>query len=319
MITSFTHINLFEFQKKIFKSISSISCFWRISVLCYFLISFTSCDRGKFPKTTFLENLNVSCAQGGLYWLHSNDFLNLRKYFENLNQDSIYVYYESKAHVNNNDTTDFKNYYTYTVNLKKGLLEIDSHVEDYLIEFDITSYNIKSICIDKRRLIEVVYENNKLTGLYSYSGRDKEHLNGYCVFKYKDDRIVEEVWNDVTDKETILNRKILYEYDGSKNLIAKKVYNPYDNLVWEIKYSYLDDKILVRNIMYGSEDYISTYLYDKFYNLLSMRSNEIDNVVDSVIYKPCGNKLFKIERSYIPGNIFENITRIVKYSFKDRQ
>ncbi|WP_304245514.1 hypothetical protein [Phocaeicola plebeius] len=285
-------------------------------------LAFVSCkDNSKeyaYPQNTFLENVAYECPLTDLEPLHYNyNSFNINSFASFQKNKKGYFITESMAHVNENDTTAYEDRCKYIINLMDCFILIDDGIKDYLIKFDSITSNITSITIDKNRIIESVFESEKLVRLNSYNDNKKQYLNGYCVFNYLEDKISDECWYDIKETEPILNRKVLYEYDGDNRLIKKLVYNSNNKLVRELKYSYTTNKQVINDTFYDSIKNISTkYTYDAFFNLLSKNINNSE-LNDSLEYRKQGDIILKVERKYKSGKPFDdyiNITRLYTQS-----
>lgn len=281
------------------------------------VLAFVSCkDNPKeyaYPPNTFLENVIYEFPLSDIEPLHHNyNSFNINSFASFQKNKRGYFITGSIAHVNENDTTVYEDRCKYVINLIDCFILIDGGIEDYLIKFDSITSNITSITIDKNRIIESVFENEKLVGLNSYNDNKKQHLNGYCVFNYLEGKISEESWYDVKEAKPILNRKVLYEYDGDNKLIKKLVYNSNNKMVRELKYSYTANKQMINDIFYDPIKNVSTkYTYDPFFNLLSKNINNSE-LNDSVEYQNQGDTILKVERIYKSGKPFDDYVNIIR-------
>lgn len=278
------------------------------------VLAFVSCKddvRDAYPPYTFLENVTNEIPLTEIEPLHYNyNSFNINSFASFQKYKKGYYIMGSIAHVNGNDTTAYEDRCKYIINLIDCFILIDGSIEDCLIEFDSITSNITSITIDNRRIIESVFENDKLVRLNSYYDTKKQHLNGYCVFNYSGGKISEENWYDIKEAEPILNRKVLCEYDGDNKLIKKLVYNSNNKLVRELKYNYTGNKQIINDSLMNHN--YKKYIYDAFFNLLSTNV-ENSELIDSIEYQKQGENILKIERTYKSGkplNEYVNITRL---------
>lgn len=281
------------------------------------VLAFVSCkDNPKeyaYPQNTFLENVIYEFPLTNIEPLHYNyNSFNINSFASFQKNNKGYFITGSIAHVNENDTSIYENRCKYIINLIDCFILIDGGIEDYLIKFDSITYNITSIIIDKNRIIESVFENEKLVRLNSYNDNKKQYLNGYCVFNYLEGKISDECWYDIKETEPILNRKVLYEYGGDNKLIKKLVYNSNNKLVRELKYSYTVNKQMINDTFYGSIKNVSTkYTYDAFFNLLSKNINNSE-LNDSLEYQKQGDIILIVERIYKSGKLFDDYANIIR-------
>lgn len=289
--------------------------------LFVFILAFISCkDNQKdytYPPNTFLENVVYEFPLSKIEPLHYNyNSFNIDGFASFSKGKKVHIITEAIAHVNKNDTTEYKERCKYIINLMDCFINIDGGIEDYLIKFDSITSNITSITIDKSRVIESVFENGKLVRLNSYYDNKKQHLNGYCVFNYSGGKISEENWYDIKEAEPILNRKVLCEYDGDNKLIKKRVYNSNNKLVRELKYDYMGNKQMINDTFYDSVNNISTiYTYDLFFNLLSKNINNSE-LKDSVEYQRQDDVILKVERKYKSGKPFDDYVNIIRLNIQ---
>lgn len=298
------------FSKKHFKLLKTSL------ITVFFIIFFYSCEKNYSYPYNFLENLEFPFCKDAFLHDTVNDY-NIKNFIFNQNIKNSCIIYESKANINGNDTTEFKDKCKYIFNKEKNLMIIDGYIDDITIKYDTLFNHIQTITINnKKKPIEYLYNTNgKLITINGYWDKEKKYLRGYCNFKYHENKIIEEEWFDVTENNTkkVLNRKISYKYDKSKKLTNKKIYNSDNILVREINFTYKDNlKIVIDTFYHSDEDsYSHTYIYDSSNMLLSKKDCEY-GITDSIEYKIQDNKLFKTEKKYIPNKGVDDFKKLIK-------
>lgn len=285
-------------------------------ITVFFMIFFSSCKKNYSYQYNFLEKLEFPFSREAFLHDTINNY-NIRNFIFCLDKEESCIIYESKANIEGNDTTEFKDKCKYIFNREKNLMIIDGYIDDITIKYDTLFNHIQTITTDnKKKPIEYIYNTNgKLITINGYWDKEKKYLRGYCSFKYYENKIIEEEWFDVTNDNTkkVLNRKISYKYDQSKKLINKKIYNSDNILVQEIKFTYKDNLKIVTDTYYHSkeEGYSNIYIYDNSNRLLSKEDCKY-GIKDSIEYKIQDNKLFITEKTYTQNNGVNDFKKLIR-------